>query len=42
MNHDGEFGPEKYLRVKPKDSQSFGIEGLKLKEGQWALKTIHN
>ena len=41
MEHKGIFGPGKYLRVTPKVSWSFGIEGLRLKEGQWSLKTIH-
>lgn len=41
MEHKGIFGPGKYLRVTPKVSWSFGIEGLRLKQGQWSLKTIH-
>ena len=41
MEHEGIFGPGKYLRVTPKISWSIGIEGLNLKEGQWRLKTFH-
>ena len=39
--HKGIFGPGKYLRITPKVSWSFGMEGLKLNEGQWSLKTVH-
>ena len=42
MEHDGQFGPGKYLRVTPKISWSMGIEGLKTKEGEWNVKTVHN
>jgi len=41
MEHKGIFGPGKYIRVTPKVSWSFGIEGLKLKQGEWSRKTIH-
>ena len=40
-NHKGMFGPGKYLRITPKVSWSFGIEGLKLKEGEWGHKALH-
>ena len=39
--HDGIFGPGKYLRITPKISWSWGIHGLKAKEGQWSVKTVH-
>ena len=39
--HDGIFGPGKYLRITPKISWSWGIHGLKAKEGQWVVKTVH-
>jgi pyridoxamine 5'-phosphate oxidase family protein len=41
MEHEGIFGPGKYLRITPRVSWSFGIEGLKLKEGEWSHKTLH-
>jgi pyridoxamine 5'-phosphate oxidase family protein len=41
VDHDGMFGSGKYLRITPKVSWSFGIEGLKLKEGEWTHKTLH-
>jgi pyridoxamine 5'-phosphate oxidase family protein len=41
VEHKGMFGPGKYLRITPKVSWSMGIEGLKLKKGQWSLKTLH-
>ena len=41
VDHDGQFGPGKYLRITPKISWSLGIEGLKTKEGEWSLKTVH-
>ena len=39
--HDGIFGPGKYLRITPKISWSWGIHGLEAKEGQWVVKTVH-
>ena len=39
--HGGIFGPGKYLRITPKISWSWGIHGLKAKEGQWIVKTVH-
>jgi pyridoxamine 5'-phosphate oxidase family protein len=41
VDHDGMFGPGKYLRITPKVSWSFGIEGLELKEGERRRKTLH-
>ncbi len=41
VEHKGMFGPGKYLRITPKVSWSFGIKGLKLKNGEWSLKTVH-
>ncbi len=41
VDHKGIFGPGKYLRITPKVSWSFGIKGLKLREGEWGLKTTH-
>jgi pyridoxamine 5'-phosphate oxidase family protein len=41
VEHKGIFGPGKYLRITPKISWSFGIKGLKLKEGEWSLRTVH-
>lgn len=41
VEHKGIFGLGKYLRITPKISWSFGIKGLKLKEGEWGLRTIH-
>ena len=39
--HEGQFGPGKYLKVTPKVSWSFGIKGLKTPKGFFNLKTIH-
>ncbi len=42
-DHNGMFGRGKYLRITPKVSWSMGsIKGLKLKEGKFRLKTVHN
>ena len=41
VEHKGIFGPGRYLRITPKVSWSFGIEGLKLKEREWSHKTLH-
>jgi pyridoxamine 5'-phosphate oxidase family protein len=41
VEHKGIFGPGKYLRINPKVSWSFGIKGVKSKEGDWHHKTIH-
>jgi pyridoxamine 5'-phosphate oxidase family protein len=41
VDHKGIFGAGKYLRITPRVSWSFGIEGLELKEGEWSHKTLH-
>lgn len=41
VEHDGMFGPGKYLRITPQTSWSWGIPGLKMKKGEWSHKTIH-
>lgn len=42
-DHNGIFGPGKYLRITPEITWSSGIEGLELKKGNtWFLKTVHN
>jgi|SRR5208282_586949 len=42
VQHKGIFGPGEYLRITPKVSWSWGIEGLKLKKDEWTLKTEHS
>ena len=43
VQHDGTlFGPGEYLRITPKVSWSWGIEGLNLKKDEWTLKTVHS
>ena len=42
VEHNGMFGPGKYLRITPTVSWSWGISGLKQpKEGEFFIKTIH-
>jgi pyridoxamine 5'-phosphate oxidase family protein len=41
VEHDGMFGPGKYLRITPQTSWSWGIPGPKMKKGKWSHKTIH-
>jgi pyridoxamine 5'-phosphate oxidase family protein len=41
VDHNGMFGPGKYLRITPKVSWSIGIEGQELKEGEWSHKVLH-
>jgi pyridoxamine 5'-phosphate oxidase family protein len=41
-DHNGQFGPGKYLKITPKVSWSFGIEGLQTKGEFLPLKTIHS
>ena len=41
MDHNGIFGPGKYLQVTPLISWSGGLEGLNLKQGVWWLRTVH-
>ena len=42
MDHNGIFGPGKYLRIKPSVTWSMGIEGLKPNQGQSIFKTVHS
>jgi pyridoxamine 5'-phosphate oxidase family protein len=42
VERSGQFGPGKYLRITPKISWAWGIEGLDLKEGDFRVKTIHD
>ena len=42
LDHQGRFGPGKYLRVTPKISWSFGIPGFKSEGPGWGrVKTVH-
>ncbi|MHB1868055.1 MAG: PPOX class F420-dependent oxidoreductase [Nitrososphaerales archaeon] len=41
MDHVGQFGKGKYLRVLPKISRSFGLSGLKPTKDSFRQKTIH-
>jgi pyridoxamine 5'-phosphate oxidase family protein len=41
MQHDGRFGPGKYLRITPKISWAMGIDGLEPKPGDFRVKTVH-
>lgn len=42
VEHNGMFGPGKYLQITPSVSWSWGIEGLQQpKEGQFFVKTVH-
>ena len=43
LDHNGMFGPGKYLRITPKITWSSGIAGLELKkEESWLFRTVHN
>jgi len=42
VNHEGMFGPGEYLRITPKVSWSWGIDGVELKKDEWVLKTKHS
>src|SRR5271157_2666216 len=42
VQHEGMFGPGEYLRITPKVSWSWGIEGVELKKDEWVLKTKHS
>jgi pyridoxamine 5'-phosphate oxidase family protein len=43
VEHNGMFGPGKYLKITPSVSWSWGIEGLQQpKEGEFFIKTVHN
>jgi pyridoxamine 5'-phosphate oxidase family protein len=42
VEHDGMFGPGKYLRITPMVSWSWGIKGLpKPNEGEFFIRTVH-
>ena len=42
VEHTGQFGAGKYLRITPKVSWSFGVPGLKSEGPSWnRVKTIH-
>ena len=41
VEHNGMFGPGKYLQITPTTSWSWGIKGLEPKEGQFFVKTVH-
>jgi pyridoxamine 5'-phosphate oxidase family protein len=41
VDRNGMFGPGKYLRITPKVSWSFGMDGLELKEGERRHKILH-
>ena len=42
VEHNGMFGPGKYLRITPRFSWSWGISGLKTDKGKWSHKTVHS
>jgi pyridoxamine 5'-phosphate oxidase family protein len=42
VEHDGMFGPGKYLRITPRASWSWGIKGLRVDKGEWSRKTVHS
>jgi pyridoxamine 5'-phosphate oxidase family protein len=41
VEHNGLFGPGKYLQITPTTSWSWGIKGLEPKDGQFFVKTEH-
>lgn len=41
VEHNGMFGPGKYLQITPTTSWSWGIKGLEPKDGQFFVKTVH-
>ena len=41
-DHQGQFGPGKYLKIVPKVSWSLGIEGVEIPAGQFFKKTVHS
>ena len=41
VEHNGMFGPGKYLKITPSVSWSWGIKGLQPKEGEFFVKTVH-
>jgi len=40
VDHNGMFGPGKYIRISPKTSWSFGLKGMK-QDGPRRVKTSH-
>ena len=42
MEHNGQFGPGKYLRITPRISWAWGIKGLDVKEGDFRVRTVHD
>ncbi len=42
VDHNGMFGPGKYLRITPSTSWSWGIKGVEMKEGAHRVKTVHH
>ena len=43
VEHNGMFGPGKYLQIAPTVSWSWGIKGLRQpKEGEFFVKTVHS
>ena len=42
VEHKGMFGPGRYLRITPKISWAWGIEGLKVKKGEFRVETVHD
>jgi pyridoxamine 5'-phosphate oxidase family protein len=42
IEHNGMFGPGKYLKITPSVSWSWGIKGLRQpREGEFLVKTVH-
>ena len=42
VEHNGMFGPGKYLKITPSITWSWGIKGLQQpKEGEFLVKTVH-
>lgn len=42
MEHAGQFGPGRYIRITPRISWAWGIRGLKVKKGEFRLETVHD
>jgi pyridoxamine 5'-phosphate oxidase family protein len=42
MEHAGQFGPGRYLRITPKVSWAWGIKGLKPRPGEFRVRTSHD
>ena len=41
VEREGRFGRAKYIRVRPRISWSWGLEGLPMEQGQVMHKTVH-